>query len=663
MPMTPLRTLELGCVGAAVVLSAALFLPAAADPVNVVKLVAVLAAALGCLGAGVSAAVREREVDIPAGWFTGGLGLLLTALAVSAVSSPTTTTAVLGAPGRLSGLALYAACAVLAVSTLRGGLAAVAVVEAAVVTAGAFTGVYGLLQYLNLDPVRWANEFNPIIGALGNPNFASAYLGICMPLLLAWALRTEGGRRIRAAAAVVAACLFLLALLSGASQGPLAAAAGTSVVALAWLLDRETPLRQRGLVALGASAVVGVAALVAGAAGSGPAARLFGAGSFQTRQWYWQAALDMWQREPLLGVGIDHYGQFWRTSRPLENVRVLGGGDFSDAAHSVPLHLLATGGLVTAVAYIAFVLITAVALVHGLRTLRGPARLRLAGVGGAWAAYQVQSLVSIDQVPLVVLNFVLAAAVVAASGTGALRHVRLPGALPAKQQTASGRRRSAPHAQRVRVATPADLALLSGVGAVTLALLWFAVLPLRADVAVRSGDTALRKGKGDASLAAYERAIDLLPGRSRHWQRKADLLRNVQPATALQAYDQAIDADPSNVTALRAASRLAEEQEQLTRARTYHRKALTRDPYNSLTISEAAMFELRHGGAKAALQILEKAIEAIPEQVALWTPLGDARQVLGDIDGAIAAYREALRLDPTQSKAAEELARLQAADG
>ncbi len=44
--------------------------------------------------------------------------------------------------------------------------------------AGLFTATYGLLQKAGIDSIPWNNPFNPIIAALGNPNFASGYLGI-----------------------------------------------------------------------------------------------------------------------------------------------------------------------------------------------------------------------------------------------------------------------------------------------------------------------------------------------------------------------------------------------------------------------------------------------------------------------------------------------------
>ncbi len=653
---------EAAFVGTALALSAVLFLPAAADPVNVVKLVVVVAAAVACVSTALYRLARHREGVMPVGVFPTALAVLSVALVVAAVGSPSATTAVLGTPGRLAGLLLYTTCMLLGVSTLRAGSDHLWVVEVSLALAGGFTAAYGALQLLGLDAINWANDFNPLIAALGNPNFASAYLGICVPLFLSFSLRAVAPARWRWTAAAGAVALTLLAVLSSAAQGPLCAMTGSGVVVLAWLLDQHGTRRRAGLAALALATVGGSLTLALGVKGLGPAARLFGAGSFQTRRWYWNAAMDMWRKEPVLGVGIDHYGRNWRTSRPLDNVSALGGGDYTDAAHSVPLHLLATGGLVVAVAYALVVIATSWALLQGMRRLQGDARLRLAGVGGAWVAYQVQSLVSIDQVPLVVLNFVLAAAVVVASGTGKVKHVRLPGALPPPEPARPGRRQAVQLGTRTRDLTGVDLVALSVVGLLTVAALWFSLTPLRADLAIASGDEALRTGDGNASLEAYQHAADLLPGRSLPWSREASLLTNVrQPAAALTAYDRAIEADPSDISVLEAAARVAEEQQQLDRARRYHRQALAQDPYNPATVAAAATFELRHGGAAAALEILEAALQRTPAKGPLWTPLGDARQVTGDRSGAVQAYEQALLVTPTDAKATAELAKLRAA--
>ena len=47
------------------------------------------------------------------------------------------------------------------------------------------SGIYGGIQALKLDPIPWDNEFSPVIGFRGNPDFQAALLGILGTFLVA----------------------------------------------------------------------------------------------------------------------------------------------------------------------------------------------------------------------------------------------------------------------------------------------------------------------------------------------------------------------------------------------------------------------------------------------------------------------------------------------
>lgn len=167
--------------------------------------------------------------------------------------------------------------------------------------------------------------------------------------------------------------------------------------------------------------------------------------------------------------------------------------------------------MILGLTYVASVVVVAGYLVRGLRRREGPPRLRLSGLGGAWAAaYVVSAAVSIDQVPLVTVEFATAGAVVALAGQR-FRELRLPGALVPVDASAQRRGRRTP-AVRERSLTGSDLGVAAAGLVALLVAAWFALLPLRANAAVRSGDVALAAGDGTTALADYQRANRLLPG-------------------------------------------------------------------------------------------------------------------------------------------------------
>lgn len=657
MLVSPPLWIDRALVASAIGLTAVVFLTSTADPVNIPKLAALLLCAIALLSVSAARAVRSRTPALP--WGVGALTglLLLLAFLSSTAAADQTTTAVLGAAGRNSGLLAYAAALILYFTVLRAFDApATKVVLFGVLTGGAFTAIYGLLQRLGIDSINWANPFNPIIATLGNPDFASAYLGIAVPAALWAALWTGWPRGWRWVAAVTALLCFCMAALSSAVQGPIAAAAGTAVLAFALALDLRSRQRRLVLSGLAAAAGLGVTTLVIGALGAGPARPFFSGISYDARTWYWGAALRMWQRSPLTGVGLDSYGLFWRRDRPVDNPRAVGGDAYSDSAHSVPLQHLAQGGLVLAAAYVFFLTVVVLALIHGLRRLAGQERLLLGGLGGSWAAYQVQSLVSIDQVPLLVLNFTLGAAVIVAAGKSRLRVLHLPGALPVAAEAGRGRKSRLPTSRPV---SGMDVALLTAIGAAALFALWLSSIPLRASYAAHQGDVALNDGDGTAALEAFGRAQELLPGFGAYGTRIGQTYNLAQRADESRAaLERAFAVDKAEIGAGRTAGRYAEAAGDYDAADRLYSEALALDPTNSATILDWATFQLRHGSAAEAQKRLERAVVDLPGDAGLWASLGDARGVFKDTAGARAAYERALQIKADEPTALAGLKKL-----
>ncbi len=357
--------------------------------------------------------------------------------------------------------------------------------------------------------------------------------------------------------------------------------------------------------------------MLLGLLGTGPARPFFTGVSWDARTWYWGGALDMFTSAPLWGVGLSNYGINWWAHRPLEAIAT---GGYADAAHSVPLQMLAEGGLLLALAYLLFVGLVAVRLVQGLRRLQGEQRLLLAGTGGAWLAYQTQAAVSIDQVPLLVVHFALAAAVLSAAGAAPLRTVRLPD-LP----------RAAAVAGQVAVA------------AVVAAGAWQAWAPERASRAALTAQT-LPGGEG---VPLLEHALDLQPQVIQYWQRLGETWNNVGlPADALDTYREALRHDDTDIAALVRTGSLAEAQDDLPLARRAFRRAASLSPFDSGVTSGVVGFEVRHGEAATAARRAERFLVDLPGDPAVLSGLGDARAALGDRAGARQAYERALAASP-----------------
>jgi O-antigen ligase len=557
-------------------LMAVIFWSRVGDPVNVPRstFAAVVAILVVVLGAIRTAATRRLVLPAaPVAWAAAAMGA---ALVVATVTSDVPGASVAGTLGRSDGLILYGTCVALFLVGLRVlDAPSVRLLAWGLLAGGAFAVLYGVLQQLDLDPINWADVgISPVIGTFGNPDFESGYLGIVVPAAGWGAISRAWGVPWRAASGCLVVACFAVAELSRSHQGLLAGGAGLFVLLVAYLHERGGEGAKTALLALAAMAFVVVGLVLAGlVAGVGPGQRVVSAGSLQARRWYWRAAIDMWRHHPVSGVGLDRFGAHYRSVRPAAAVDV---NNYSDAAHSVPLHLLATGGVLVALPYVAVVGFVAWSLLQGLRQRQGEQRLLLGGVGGAWTAYQVQSLVSIDQPGLAVTHWLLAAAVVASAGP--TRHyVRLlPGAV---QPRARKGRAAAVESRPPLVWSPATLTACAVVIALGLIASWCVLKPLRASYEIRGAALSLARGDGNAALDHFDSGTRLAPYQAEYWLQRGKFLEQVkQPKLAASSYVQGLRQDPRAWDLLIAAAALAKAQNDTEAVTRYTRQLARVDP-------------------------------------------------------------------------------------
>lgn len=573
------------------------------DNFDLVKLTAVMVCAGAVAVLALGRMVSRGRIAIPMSPVSWAALTFVATMTAATLASDQPDVSLFGIQRRYNGLVLYACSAVLLLAVLRlfdepwvQRMALALGASSAAVTA------YGLLQLLEADPLGWNRQYgDAIFSTLGNPNFAAGYLGIGVPVLAWAALSRRNPAALRGAAALTVMLALIVIVGTDSDQGLAAGGVGLAVLALSWLLGRDARQRRRGIAGLASVTVLSFGVLVAGLLGAGPVARLSSQVSFTLRGYYWRAALAMFADNPVLGVGPDRYGVNYRIYRPLEAALGVDLPQGNDAAHNVLLHLLATGGLMAGLAYLAVVACTGGALVHGLRRTTSERRLLLGGVGGAWLAYQVQSLVSIDVPALASLHWLLAGAVVVLGAPPALRELAVPWAAPTgrtDKRTASG-----------RSTRGAVVAAVAG-----LIALWAVTVPLRADTAA---GTAQRRGGGDdfsGAIAAAERATSLAPWEYTYPYARADwLVQGGDPQTALNAFQDATERDPADLKPPLAAARVAAQVGQVQLAADWYRDALRIEPQHPQMKIEVARFLQQRGQAEEARRLLEDALRVDPD--------------------------------------------------
>lgn len=654
-----LSNVQWAAVVASVLAIGVTFWTAAADIVNLPK------ATISLWAAAVIAVVAAARFAISGRARVGPLPLLVpaasfvAALVVAALAADAPSVALFGTYGRWSGLLPYLSFVIIGlavaararVDDLSGFVVALAVSCGGVVA-------YGLLQFIGADPVPWVNDYgDAFFSSLGNPNFAAGFLAITTPAALYLTLDDRWPGAARAASGAVAVGAVVAIWLTDAIQGPAALAAALAVFSLAWVRSRQQPLRRK-LTAAWLAAALGAAVLLgAVVVGMGPFAGLGVQRTLELRTWYWRAAISMFRDHPITGVGIGRYGSYYQEHRPPEAAAQFALSDTTDAAHNVLLNLAAEGGLLVAASWLAIVLVTATALVMAFRRSEGRELLLFGALGGAWAAYQVQALVSIDVPALALLHFAVSGGLVGLVFRES-KVIQAPWAASV-QPPRKGRRRRRPQPLGTK-----DRIVVGAAALLVLVLMTVATRPLRADMALSDSRQALAQGDAAAALERAERADELAPWEPTYdFQRGQVLAQLGRTDEAIEAFRAAAATEPRSLSAVVTTARYLDNTGRPEEAEEWYRRALDIEPKHPEMKVEVAKFLLQGGDLDEGLALVEEALDVHPERPDWWALLGRAQVAAGDEEAGRRSLEHALELKPEQADAEEALRLLDGESG
>ena len=260
------------------------------------------------------------------------------------------------------------------------------------------------------DFLSWSNPYGNILGLFGNPDFISAFLGIFISSLAAYSFTKSQSWKYRVFALFVGLVAFYEVHRSHAIQGTVVTVAGLGIVGFYVVRSRFTSkLISVGYLVL--SLIFGILA-VFGTLQKGPLSFVYKR-SVSLRGSYWKTAIKMGSDHPFSGVGMDSYGDWYRRARPpIALIDTPGMNTTSNASHNVVLDFFAYGGWPLLLSYVAILVIGAIAIAK--ITLRNKSYDGVfVTMATAWACYQLQSIISINQIGLAIWGWLLTGALVA----------------------------------------------------------------------------------------------------------------------------------------------------------------------------------------------------------------------------------------------------------
>ena len=277
----------------------------------------------------------------------------------------------------------------------------------ALIGSGVALALYGIAQSRGFD----FYEFNlgigsKTFGSFGNSNFQSAYMGITAAAALTLAIYSKIKFYFKAGLFIFT-CLAIYNVSLSSEQGYFNFAVGIAAATIIFLFKSRKLIL--GWIALAGSSV-SVLFLLLGILKIGPLAEYIFKSSLFARWFYWRAAGKMMVDHPLIGVGMDGYGDAYLRSRPA-SFYSSGFSTFSDTAHSIPLDIGSNGGFPLFIAYVSVIFFVLLSIVRIMKR-KTEFDVVFATIVAAWVAYQAQSLISINQLGLGVWGWSLSGLII-----------------------------------------------------------------------------------------------------------------------------------------------------------------------------------------------------------------------------------------------------------
>lgn len=542
------------------------------------------------------------------------------------------------------------------------------------VVSGLIVSMYGLLQYAGLDPIDWGPlpfEAQRSFSAFGNPNLLGGYLIFPLALSAALALtdRRWQWRMFFWGVFLVVSTTLLTTFTRGAWIGGTVALCAVLGAALRGAVRPSRVDLSFLTAALGASVIVVVRSLRSASEVMNVASRLrsmfvLNEGSASTRVEIWRGALRAVQDRPIRGYGADTFRLVFPHHKSAAYVMEAGYQNVADNAHSYPLQAAVSFGVPGALllyGLFAWQLIKAIPLALGRAVVED--RLVLASFWGAAVGYLVHLLFGLSVPGSTFLLWLFLGALAVPGAVS--RYVSAPrwgragvvvvvlvvflglagSALPVAadhyylvgQDPSEGAAARSHMLQRATALNPARDVYRAEVGHLNRAEMAYWLSEAQAmqrdgrdtDTAMRAAESAFLR-----AIGGFRDALDSSPWETDHY------------ANLAEVYNAAGWVDPSyHQQALEVAQRGIEIA-----------------PLSPVLRYQAAVAYAALGARGPALQQLETVVGVSNLYLELWLLTGRLRAEEGDRDGASAAYRQALVLDPTNSDALLALSALSQPD-
>lgn len=268
------------------------------------------------------------------------------------------------------------------------------------------SSAYAILQSFGIDFIKWDSKTNGVIGTLGNPNFQSSFaaMGLLPVAVYCW------NRKSKWLGFTLSMTLLALVIFrTQSTQGYIASLLSIFVfiIIFYWYKNRLISyILFAFMISLGFAAILGML-------GKGPLSYYLYKVSVQSRGDFWRSAITTIEAHPFFGVGIDSFGDYYLKYRD-EIAISHPWTEYTDNAHNFFLQYATTSGLPMTILQLILVIFT---LIGFLQILRAQPAFNgyIAALFTSWLVFQVQSLISPGNLPMIFWNAILSGTLIGIS--------------------------------------------------------------------------------------------------------------------------------------------------------------------------------------------------------------------------------------------------------
>jgi hypothetical protein len=350
-----------------------------------------------------------------------------------------------------------------------------------------------------MDPIAWS-QMAPF-ATLGNINFSSAFFGLASIVQGVLVLHSRTSVQLKLLLVSFLLVNIFIILQTGSIQGVMIFIAGMGIViflkirSILSLKFLKFPYLIGGLLIF----ILTFMALL----NRGPLARFVFSETILYRFDYWFAGWAMTLSNPIFGLGLDSYGDYYREFRGSIATLRTNPDRITNTAHNIYLDLSSSGGFPLLFFY---VLILALAFRASWRIFKNSVEFDVIFVSlfSVWIAYLLQAFISINQVGVGIWGWVFTGALVG--------YERVKFEKPNKVNNESSGRSATAIKKQVARQMPAGVALVS-IATFTIGF-FLAFIPFRADGSFRSASTSgslesMKTASTSLGATAYHIALTL----------------------------------------------------------------------------------------------------------------------------------------------------------